>query len=245
MSAGAASERETTAKRDERIDDCGRREAARHLGSGAAPAARRAGRGCLQLLVRAGRSGGAERRRRPPVGADGLPEGLDQVALRRPAARALARRRTRASAASTCCAARRCGSSPTSRSPRTRRKAVAGAGRRASRRPLRRLAARPAADLRDLLRGPLERRRLPRRARRGGRAGGKRAGLQPALHPCRRRARQDASPAGDRARGARARSEPPRPLSDGRALHGAVRRRRCATARRSTSRSGCARSTSC
>ena len=131
---------------------------------------------------------------------DGIPEGLDQVALRRAAAGALAPGGRNASAASTWCAGPRSASSPRSRRRRVLRgrRLPAPAGEPVQR-PLRRLAARSAADLRELLRGPLERRRLSRRARRGGRAGGKRAGLQPALHPCRRRARQDASPAGDRA----------------------------------------------
>ncbi len=60
------------------------------MGSRPAPSARRTRRGRVQFVVRARRPGGFERWRSASVGADRVPEGLDQVPLWRQAGRDVA-----------------------------------------------------------------------------------------------------------------------------------------------------------
>ena len=136
----------------------------------------------------------------------------------------------------------------TAREPRngTRR---AAANARAAQLPVagrargaRRLAARSAADLRELRGRPLQHAGACRRQ--AGRAGAaRRAGdVQSALHPCRRRPRQDAPAAGDRL-GRQRRRRAQGALSHRREVHVRLRRGAARRRRRSPSRKRCAAST--
>ena len=107
----------------------------------------------------------------------------------------------------------------------------------------RRLAARPAADLRQLHRRPLQ--HAGARRRQAGRAGAPRRqrDVQSALHPCRRRARQDAS-AAVAGLGRQRERRTQGALPDGRAVHVRLRRR-AAGADRDRLQGGAARPSTC
>ena len=106
----------------------------------------------------------------------------------------------------------------------------------------RRLAARSAADLRDLRGRPLQHAGACRRQA-GGAGAPRRAGdVQPALHPCRRRPRQDASAAGDHL-GRQQRRRPQGALSHRREVHVRLRLGAAQRRPRSPSRRRCAAST--
>ncbi len=180
------------------------------MGARQAPPAHRGRRGHLLQLVRAHGPGSSRRGQRAAFGSDAVSQELDSGALRGARARPAGRPRTRRFNASISRCVRRCcvpcrvkGKIAEARRGYAESRAAARPNRasrdRTTRHPWRnprRLAARPAADLRDLPGGPLQHPGACRR--KAGRAGAARrpGDVQSALHSRRRGAGENPSAAG-------------------------------------------------